>query len=117
MSLLEVFKYIVLTLLVCNTVAVLAGIGRALLAASRTMGAKKFKVTIFPVLGILFLLGIVGVNAGMWFAYGVAHSGKKLSTDVLLVGFTCVSVSASVYGLWKLSQYIERRLLESAGAR
>ena len=111
----EVFKYIVLTLLVCNIVAVLAGIGRALLCTIRTIGAKRLKLTIFPVLGILFLLGIVGVNAGTWFAYGVAHTAKPLSSDLLLLGFTCVSVLAGVYGLWKLSQYIERRLWQSAG--
>ena len=105
----EVYKYIFITLLVCNLLAVLAGIGRALLCTIRSIGAKALKLTIFPVLGILLLLGIVGINAGVWFAYGVAHSGKKLSTDVLLLGFTCASVFAGVYGLWKLSQYIERR--------
>ena len=109
MSLLEVFKYIVLTLLVCNTVAVLAGIGPRCSAQYDPLGGK-LRLSIFPVLGILLLLGIVGVNAGIWFAYGVAHSGKQLSTDVLLLEITCFSVTAGVYGLWKLTQHIERRL-------
>ena len=113
----EVLKYIFFTLLVFNIVAILAGIGRALLCIVRTIGAKKAGFTIFPILGVLVLLAVVGVNAGLWFAYGVAHSGKSLSNDLQLLGFTCVTVAASVYGLWKLSQYVEGRIQESAETR
>ena len=106
----EAYKFIFLTLLVCNVVAILVGTCRALLCVARTPRARRPKLILLPVLGILLVLGIVGVNAVIWLAYGVAHSGKQLSTELVLVACTCGTVFAGVYGLWKLSLYAERQL-------
>ena len=110
MDAMDFYKYFFFTVGLSTPIVILIGLGRAALCIFRSVKAKQLKFTIFSSLGIVILLVIFSANVVIWFAYGVGHSGKRISTELILLASTCTSVFIGVYGIWKLSQYIERRL-------
>ena len=110
MDAMDFYKYFFVTVGLSMPIVILIGLGRAVLCIFRSVKAKQLKLTIFSSLGIVILLVIFSAIVVVWFAYGVGHSGKSISTELILLASTCASVFVGVYGIWKLSLYIERRL-------
>ncbi len=87
---------------------------RAALCIFRSVNAKHLKFTIISSLGILILLMLFAAVVVVWFAYGVAHTGKDASTDLIVLASTGTVIYIGAFSIWRLSMYIEKRLNEDA---
>jgi hypothetical protein len=72
---------------------------------------------IFTILGIVCLLAILATDIVVWFAYGVAHTGKDASTDLVVLAGTSSLVYVGAFLVWRLSVYFERRLEKEAAGQ
>ncbi len=83
---------------------------RAALCVFRSVSARHLKFTVISSLGILVLLVIFAAVVVVWFAYGVAHTGKDASTDIIVLVSTGAAIYGGAFSVWRLSLYIEKRL-------
>ena len=88
----------------------LVAIGRAALCIFRSQKAKHRWFTVFSSLGILLMLAILAADVVIWFIYGVAHTGKDASTDLILLASTGAPIYVGALCIWWLSRYLETRL-------
>lgn len=91
-------------------IAILLGIGRATMWLDRSIRAKQPKFAIFSGVGILTLLALLAAILGVWFMYGVAHTGKDARTDIAVLVGTVTPAYISVVVIWLLSGHFEKRL-------
>lgn len=91
-------------------IVILIGIGRAVMCLDRSIRAKRAKFALFSGLGILALLALLAAIIGTWFGYGVAHTGKDATTDLVVLAGTVTPAYLSVFVVWLLSRYFERML-------
>lgn len=90
--------------------AVLLAIGRAIICIYRSARAKKPRSALFACLAILALLAILAGMLAVWFVYGVAHTGKDMASDLGVLAVTVTPAYVSLFGAWRLTRYLERRL-------
>ena len=65
-------------------------------------------------LGIVFMIGILAFDVVVLFGYGVAHTGKNTSNDLVVLAITVIPTYLGAFGIWRLSIFMERRLNKSA---
>lgn len=99
---------------ISGPIAILIGIGRAIMCLDRSVRAKQTRYALLTGLGILTLLILLAVILGVWFAYGVAHTGKDAATDFAVLASTVTPAYISVFLVWLLSGYFEKRLHRDA---
>lgn len=97
-------------------IVILLALGRSTLAVFRVHKARHLMFTMFSILGIVSLLAILATDVVIWFGYGVAHSGKDATTDLVVLAGTSGLVYVGAFLVWRSSVYFERRL-ETEAAR
>jgi hypothetical protein len=90
-------------------IAIFIGIGRAIMFLDRSIRAKHTKFAVLAGLGILILLALLAAIVVVWFAYGVAHTGKDATTDLVVLSSTVIPAYIGVFGIWRLSGYLEKK--------
>ena len=90
----------------------LIALGRAALCVIRSIQAKHLKFTIFSILGIVIMLVIFAAVFVVWFAYGVGHTGKDMSSDLVLLASTGTLIYVAVFCLWWWCLKMEKRLVK-----
>ena len=83
---------------------------RAALCVFRSVSARHLKFTVVSGLGSLILLVIFAAVVVVWLTYGVAHTGKDASTDLIVLVSTGAVIYVGAFSVWRLSFYIEKRL-------
>ena len=89
-------------------ILVFIGIGRAIMCLDRAVRARRTKSAILAGLGMLVLFLLLAVMLVIWFGYGVAHTGKDATTDLIVLASTLIPAYLGVYGVWRLSVHLER---------
>jgi hypothetical protein len=56
---------------------------------------------------------VLAFDVVVLFGYGVAHTGKDASTDLMVLGITIIPTYFAACGIWLLCRYMERRLTHS----
>ena len=100
---------IVLSLPLVGVVAM----GRALLCVFRCREAKKTAFVVLSCIYILLMVGVLAFDVIVLFGYGVAHTGKNASNDLLVLGITIIPTYFGTCGIWLLCRYMERKLTYS----
>jgi hypothetical protein len=88
-------------------------IGRALLCVFRCHEAKKIAFVVLSCVSILVMVIVLAFDVVVLFGYGVAHTGKDASTDLIVLGITIIPTYLGAGGIWLLCRYMERRLTHS----
>jgi len=104
----------ILGIAISGPIAILIEIGRAIMCLDRSVRAKQARYALLTVLGILTLLILLAAILGVWFAYGVAHTGKDAATDFAVLASTVTPAYLGILIVWLLSGYFERRLHRDA---
>ncbi len=99
---------IVVGIALSGPIAILIGIGRATMCLDRSIRAKSTKSAILSGVGMLTLLCVLCVILVIWFGYGVAHTGKDATTDLVVLASTVIPAYISTLGLWLLSGHLEK---------
>lgn len=84
--------------------------GRHFLALIRSLRLKRFGFAFLAVLAIASLSGLAVAVGAVWFGYGIAHSKKELSDDLLLVLITGLVFYGAAYGLWRFAGRLQKRM-------
>ncbi len=106
----NVVESVFLAVACSGPLATLGGVGRAVLCFFRSISARNTLFSILSGLTILALLGLFATIFVVWFAYGVAHTGKNTATDLTVLASTLLPAYLCVFGVWRLSAYVEKRL-------
>jgi hypothetical protein len=92
-------------------------VGAALLVVARLVlcgvvaaRVRRFGMAAIAVIGALGVATLFGALVVMWFIYGVAHTGKNMTTFVRMLLVTGVPYVAGLLGLWFLGGALARRL-------
>jgi membrane protein implicated in regulation of membrane protease activity len=76
----------------------------------RSIRAKRTRFAILSGLNILILLALLAAIIVVWFAYGVAHTGKDATTDLMVLASTVTPAYVGVFLIWLLSRRFEKGL-------
>ncbi len=60
------------------------------------------------------LLALLGAIIVVWFAYGVAHTGKDAATDLVVLASTIAPAYLGAFAAWRFSVYLKKRLSPDA---
>ena len=76
----------------------------------------KNKVFVFlSILGIILMIGILAFVVIVLFGYGVAHTGKNTTNDLIVLAITVIPTYVGAYGIWRLAIFGETKLNKNAG--
>ena len=101
---------ILLSLPVIGLVAIM----RSLLCAYRCRIARKTSFLVFSCLYIIIMISVLAVDLVVLFAYGVAHTGKSASNDLIVLAITIIPTYLVAGSIWFLSKFMEKRLGENS---
>ncbi len=102
---------IFLTVAVSGPIATLIGIALAVVSVIRSCKAKSAKLALVSGLCALTVLALLSAIIVVWFAYGVAHTGKDATTDLVVLASTVASAYIGAFAAWKLFAYVKKRLV------
>jgi len=106
----EFTQYLVLGFACSGPISIFIGIARSVMCVDRVIRAKITKSAVLAGLAILGLVALLAAILVVWFGYGVAHTGKDATTDVIVLVCTVVPAYVGVFLAWRLSAYLERGL-------
>jgi hypothetical protein len=69
--------------------------------------AKQLGSALLSLLAVAAMAGLFAVVGAVWFGYGVAHTEKTVSTDMMIILVTGVPFYAAAYGLWRFAGYLQ----------
>ncbi len=92
-------------------IATLIGVALAALCFVRSCRAKNVKFAVVSGLGALALLVLLAAIIVVWFAYGVAHTGKDATTDLIVLAGTVAPAYIGAFVAWRFSAYLKKRLI------
>ena len=95
----------------------LVTIGRAAVCVYRSYKAKSKIFVFLSSLGIVLMIGMLAFVVIVLFGYGVAHSGKTASTDLMVLAITVIPTYLGAFGIWRLSIFMERRINNNTAKR
>ncbi len=101
---------IFVTVAFSGPIATLIGVALAVLCFVRSRRAKNAKFAVVSVLGALTLLALLAAIIVVWFAYGVAHTGKDAATDLVVLASTIAPAYLGAFAAWRFSVYLKKRL-------
>ncbi len=105
---------IFVTIALSGPIAALIGIGLATLCFFRSRKAKNATFAVVSVLSALAFLALLAAIIVVWFIYGVAHTGKDATTDLVVLSSTVVPAYLGAFAAWRFSVYLKRRLSPDA---
>jgi len=91
-------------------IATLIGVGLAAKCFFRSRKARNMKLAAVSGLGAVTLLALFAAIVIVWFIYGVAHTGKDATTDLVVLASTVAPAYAGVFVVWRFSVYLKKRL-------
>ena len=83
------------------------------MCAYRCRIARQTSFLMFSGLFIMVMISVLAVDVVVLFAYGVAHTGKNASNDLMILAITIIPTYLVAGSIWFLSGYIEKRLVEN----
>jgi hypothetical protein len=101
---------IFVTVAFSGPIATLIGIVLAALCFVRSRRAKNTKFAVVSGLGALTLFALLAAIIVVWFAYGVAHTGKDATTDLVVLAGTVTPAYLGAFAAWRFSVYLKKRL-------
>lgn len=104
------YSIIILSILFSLPIVGLMAIVRAVVCAYRSSKAKWKKFVYVSVVNIILMLAILAFVVVVLFGYGVAHTGKTVSNDFVVLAITAIPTYLGAFGSWRLSIFIEGRL-------
>ncbi len=99
---------IFVTIALSGPIAALIGIGIAALCFFRSRRAKSATFAVVSVLSGLTLLALLAAIIVVWFIYGVAHTGKDATTDLVVLSSTVVPAYLGAFAAWRFSVYLKK---------
>ena len=103
-------QLIIVTIAMSGPIAVLIGFGLATRCFFRSCRANNTKFAVISVLAALAFLALLSIIIVVWFIYGVAHTGKDTTTDLIVLSSTVTPVYFGVFAAWRYSRYLKTRL-------
>lgn len=91
-------------------IAILIGVALTALCFVRSRRAKNAKFAVVSGLGAFTLLALLAAIIVVWFAYGVAHTGKDATTDLVVLSSTVVPAYLGAFAAWRFSVYLKKKL-------
>ncbi len=95
-------------------IAALIGVGLSVLCFYRSRRAKNAKFAVISVLSALTLLALLAAIIVVWFIYGVAHTGKDATSDLVVLSSTVAPAYLGAFATWRFSVYLKKRLSADA---
>ncbi len=102
---------IFVTVAFSGPIATLIGVALAALCFDRSRRAKNAKFAVVSGLGALTLLALLAAIIVVWFAYGVAHTGKDATTDLIVLASTVAPAYIGAFAAWRFSAYLKRMFI------
>jgi hypothetical protein len=59
---------------------------------------------------MVIMIGVLAFDAVVLFAYGVAHTGRSASNDLMVLAITIIPTYLVAGSIWFLSRFMEKRL-------
>lgn len=100
---------IFVTIALSGPIAALIGIGIAVLCFFRSRKAKNATFAVVSVLSALAFLALLAAIIVVWFIYGVAHTGKDATTDLVVLSSTVVPAYLGAFAAWRFSVYLKKK--------
>ena len=107
-------QYFVVAVLFSLPVIGLVAIVRSLLCAYRCRIARKTSFLVFSCLYIIIMISVLAADVVVLFAYGVAHTGKSASNDLIVLAITIIPTYLVAAGIWFLCRFMEKKLGENS---
>ena len=101
-------------LAVTVVVAALLVAARLLLCGVLAARARHTWIIVISIAGVLGVAALFSALVVMWFIYGVAHTGKDMTTFVRMLLVTGVPYFLGLIGLWFLGGFLASRLRASS---
>lgn len=97
-----------LILAASEPIVILLAFLRTTLCIYRSYQSKHSKFTLFSVLIAILLLLIIAIIVIVWFGYGVSHSGKSETTDLIVLTGTLLLAYISSVLAWCASTNMDK---------
>ena len=68
------------------------------------------KFAVVSGIGALTLLVLLAAIIVVWFGYGVAHTGKDATTDLVVLASTVAPAYLGAFAAWRFSVYLKTKL-------
>ncbi len=107
----DIIQSIFVTVAFSGPTVTLIGVALAALSLVRSVRAKNVKFAVVSGLGVLTLLVLLAAIIVVWFAYGVAHTGKDATTDLIILVATVAPAYIGAFVAWRFSAYLKKRLI------
>jgi len=104
------YQAFIFAILLSLPVIGLAAILRSLSCAYQCLKAKNITFFILSCLYIVIMISVLAFVVVVLFAYGVAHTGKSASTDLMVLASTIIPTYLVAGSVWFLSRFMEKRL-------
>ncbi len=102
-------QFIFVTVAFSGPIATLIGVALAVLCFVRSRRAKSAKFAVISGIGVLTLLVLLAAIIVVWFAYGVAHTGKDATTDLVVIASTVTPAYLGAFAAWRFSVYLKNK--------
>lgn len=106
----NVLQYFIIAIFLSLPVIGLVAILRAISCAYQCHKVKKTTFFILMCLYIIIMISVLAFDVVVLFAYGVAHTGKSASTDLIVLAITVIPTYFVAVSAWFLSRFMEKRL-------
>ena len=103
-----IYKILFQSFAVSIPVVALAAMIRLLAVVYRSMVARRHLTALYALLAVIGMALILAAVVVVWFAYGVGHGHKDLTSDLILVGVTAPVVYGAALGCWYLARRLDR---------
>ena len=100
----------IVAILLSLPVVGLVAIFRSILCAHRCRKARKTSSFVIACLYIVFMISVLAFDVVVLFAYGVAHTGKSASADLIVFAITIIPTYIVAGSIWFLCRFLEKRL-------
>lgn len=103
-------QYPIVAILLSLPVIGLVAILRSLLCAYRCRKARKTSFLVLSFLYMIIMISVLAFDVVVLFSYGVAHTGKSASNDLIVLAITIVPTYLVASGIWFLCKFMEKGL-------
>ena len=110
----ELLNTIYISLALSEPIVMLIALLRTFICIYQSRRFRHLKFTIFSILIAILLLLIFSAIVVVWFGYGVGHTGKSQSTDlIVLTGTLSFAYIGSILAWWS-SAHMDKSLAKNA---
>jgi uncharacterized membrane protein len=107
-TMMTLYQMLFQALAISIPVVALAAMVRLLAVVYRSLVAQRHLIALYSLLAIIGMALILAAVVVVWFAYGVGHGHKDLTSDLVLIGVTVPVVYGAALGCWYLARRLDR---------